>query len=82
MLCAQSLMILPELRVRTDDGPTGICRAVKKVNSTTFAAGWNANKLRKRLFMVSSATRAKFVFGLANPVFWADNPKSTAKVIG
>jgi hypothetical protein len=52
------------------------------MDSTTFAAGWNANKLRKRFFMVSSATRAKFVFDLANRVFWADNPESTAKVIG
>jgi hypothetical protein len=49
------------------------------MDSTTFAAGGQANKLRKRLFKMSSGSENR---GLASSLLWADNPESTAKVIG
>ena len=66
------------------EGWFGSRRALKKMDSTTFAAGGKANKLRKRLFKVRRprAARTQLVLGLANSILWADNPESIPKVIG
>jgi hypothetical protein len=54
------------------------------MDSTTFAAVGKANKLRMRLFKVSSGSeiRIGFMLDLAMSILWTDNPESTGKVFG